>query len=141
MGFLDKFRFWGRNPLTIVEMIIGITSVVGGLYVLSPLLVYSTAINGAGPIVALIAHPIGIMIFGLIIVISGLMMVIGVWKRKYKIRSWGLFVNILARTYALIGGFLISGFLPLTWMSSFVVLLITILCYIVVRGFLIRGEV
>lgn len=139
MRFLGKFRFWGRNPLTIVEIAIGIFSMVGGLYVVSPLLSYSVAINGASPIIALLSHPFAIIGYGLLFIISGALIIAGVIKRRYTLRSWGLFLNILLRIYSLIGTFLLQGFLPLTWLNSFLVLIIALICWVAVRGFIVRG--
>lgn len=139
MGLFSRFRFWGRNPLTIVELIIGIFSMVGGLYVISPIMQYSVAVNGATPTILLLSHPIAIAIYGAIFIISGLLIVLGVWKRKYQLRSWGLFSNILVRMYGLTGTFIIQGFLPLTWLSTLVVILIAVVCYVTVRGFIVRG--
>jgi hypothetical protein len=139
MSFFGNFKFWGRNPLTIIELIIGISSIVGGLYVLSPFLAYSVSVNGAAPIVALLSHPISIYGYGLVYLFSGILIVFGIFKRRYRIRSAGLFVNILARIYGLCGTFIVQGLLPLTWISPLIVLLVTIICYVVVRGFIFRG--
>lgn len=139
MRWLSNFRFWGRNPLTIVEFVIGAASVIAGIYIMSPALAYSTQINGAGAIVSMLGHPIGLTIYGFIFFISGAIMIAGIVKRRYKWRSTGLFMNACVRTYGLIGTFIIQGILPLSWLSSLVVLIIVLICYMTVRGFIHRG--
>lgn len=138
-GFLARFKFWGRSPLTIVEVVIGIVTIVAGVYILSPALVYSTTMNGASPLVATLGSQLGISLFGGFFLLSGLVMLYGIFKRNYRIRSAGLFMNILARTYGLIGYFLVTGILPLTWLSSLTILIIAVICWVVVRGFIHRG--
>lgn len=130
----------GRSPLTVIEFVIGVTSIIGGLYVISPLLTVSTIVNGASPLVQTIGSQIGIGVFGTLFIISGCLMTLGIIRRNYRVRSIGAFLNMLLRIYALLANFLIQGFLPLTWMSSFVVLITVLVCWIVVKGMIIRGE-
>jgi len=105
----------------------------------SPLLSYSVMTNGATPLVATIANPIALICYGVFLLIAGALVVAGIIKRKYRWRSSGLFMIILIRTYGLLVGFLVAGFLPLTWLASLVVLLTAVVCYIVVRGFVTIG--
>lgn len=139
MRFLGRVRFLGRSPLTIVELIIAIGAIVGGLYVMSPILAYSTAVNGASPLIQILGHPVAILIYGGMYVASGATSVYGILSRNTALRSIGLFCQTLCRTYGLIGTFLIQGFLPFTWWSSSIVIFISIIVYIWLRGLIVRG--
>ena len=139
MGFLGRVKFLGRSPLTIIELIIAIGAIVGGLYVMSPVLAYSTAVNGASAVVQILGHPVALMIYGGSYVVAGVISVYGILTRKTVLRSVGLFWNMLNRTYGLMGTFLVQGFLPFTWLSSFMVIVISLVVYLWIRGLIIRG--
>lgn len=128
-------RFDNRNksPIKVIKWIISITSIVGGLYVMSPLLTYSSATFGAGALAQTIANPVGIFIFGFLFFASGALLAAGlIWDKK-SWRAYGLFANILLRVYSLIGTWLTIGFLPLTWLSNLAIVLIAIVVYLAVR--------
>lgn len=131
----------GRSPLTIVELIVSIGAIVSGLYVISPMLAYSTSINGASAIVQILGHPVAIMLYGGLFLVSGVLSVFGIITRRTTLRSIGLFWQLAARTYGLLGTFLVQGFLPFTWWSSAIVLFISLVVYVWIRGLLLRGLV
>lgn len=122
-----------RTPLKIIEWIISIVTIIGGLYVVSPLLSYSTANFGAGAIAQTIAHPIGILIFGVIFLVSGLLLAYGLLKDIPKVRSFALMMMIACRTYSLIGTWITIGFLPLTYLSNVALIFIAVVVYLVIR--------
>jgi hypothetical protein len=128
-----RFDSQNRSPLKVIKWIISIVSIVGGLYVMSPLLVYSTATFGAGALSQTIANPVGIFTFGLLFFASGALLAVGlIWDKK-TLRAYGLFANILLRIYSLIGTWLTVGFLPLSWLSNFALIMIAIVVYLAVR--------
>lgn len=141
MGFLGRVKFLGRSPLTIIELIIAVGAVVGGLYVLSPLLAYSTAINGATPVISALGHPLAVGAYGACYFLGGGISIIGIFSRRVGFRSVGIFVSMMARTYGLFVTFLIQGFLPLTWWSSAIVLAVSVVIYIWLRGLILRNLV
>jgi len=122
-----------RSPLKVIKWIIAIVSIVGGLYVMSPLLQYSTAQFGAGGLAQTIANPTGIAIYGILFFASGALLMAGlIWDKK-SWRAYGLLANIMLRIYSLIGTWLTVGFLPLSWLSNLAVILISIVVYFAVR--------
>jgi hypothetical protein len=122
-----------RSPLKVIKWIIAVTSIIGGLYVMSPLLTYSTAAFGAGALAQTIVNPVGIFIFGLLFFASGALLVVGlIWDKK-TLRAYGLFANIVLRIYSLFGTWLTVGFLPLSWLSNLAIILIAIVVYFAVR--------
>lgn len=128
-----RFDNRNRSPLKVIKWIIAIVSIAGGIYVMSPLLVYSTTNFGAGALAQTIANPAGIFIFGLLFFASGALIVVGlIWDKK-TLRAYGLFANILLRIYSLIGTWLTVGFLPLSWLSNFALIMIAIVVYLAVR--------
>jgi hypothetical protein len=128
-----RFDIHKRTPLRVIEWIISISSIISGLYVMSPLLSYSTATFGAGALAQTIAQPTGIFIFGLLFFASGALVVVGLIRSKKQWRAYGLFGIITCRFYALLGTWLTIGFLPLSWLSGSVVLLIAIVVYLAIR--------
>ena len=132
----NRFRFWGRNPLTIVEFIIAVASIIGGVYVASPLIIYSSLVNGATPLVAALAHPVALVAFGVLLALSGIIVIAGIFMHRYRWRANGLFLNILLRIYGIIVTFLIQGLLPLTWLATLTVTIIALVCYLYDRGML-----
>lgn len=100
---------------------------------MSPLLNYSTVTFGAGALAQTIAHPVGIFIFGFLFFASGALVAVGLIRDNKKWRAYGLFANFICRTYALLGTWLTIGFLPLSWLSTLALLLITIVAYLAIR--------
>lgn len=139
MGFLGRVRFLGRSPLTIVELIIGIGAIVGGLYLVSPFLPVIPAAYATSMVGEILTHPVALFIFGAVYTASGLSSVVGIISRRTTLRSVGMFWNILCRTYGLCTIFILAGFLPLTWLPSATVLLIAVVVYIWLRGLILRG--
>lgn len=122
-----------RTPFRMIKWILSVTSIVGGLYVMSPLLSYSTAAFGAGVLAQTIANPVGIFIYGFIFFASGALLAVGlIWDSK-TLRAYGLLANILCRVYSLFGTWLTVGFLPLSWLTQLAVILISIVVYFAVR--------
>lgn len=133
---LKRFRVFERSPLTIIELIIAVATIIGGLYVFTPFLVVGIDVSHGPQIAKLIASTLGIAAVGGVAVLAGALSIFGIYKRSYKLRSAGLFTNIILRTYTLSATILIQGFLPLTWLSGLTILLVLIVCWIVVRGFI-----
>lgn len=128
-----RFDIATRTPLRIIEWILSALAIIGGAYVMSPLLTYSTAAFGAGAIAQTIAHPIGIFVFGFLLFASGVTLAIGLVNNNKKWRSAGLLMQIICRIYALLGTWITIGLLPLTWLSGAGLLAIAIVIYFVVR--------
>lgn len=138
MAFFSKFRFSDRSPLTVVEFIVAALTIIGGLYLLSPLLDISVALHGASPLVATLANSTAIAFYGVFLTSIGAINISAIYKRNYKWRSRALFGNILIRLYGFIVTMLVQGPIPPTWLSSFGIMLIAIVCYSVVKGMDVR---
>lgn len=134
MGAFSRVRFLGQSPLTCIELIIAISAVVGGLYVMSPFLVVNVSLTQAPSLVQNLASYTGIIILGLAAVLNGLVMLWGIFRRNYAIRSLGLFTNILLRLYVIIATIAAQGFFPMTWLSSLTIMGIAVICWLHVRG-------
>lgn len=114
------------NPLIVVEWFISVSAIIGGLYLMSPVLRLNSIIHSNGAIAQAVTSDIGIVLVAAFAIFTGLLIVAGIIKRKASWRSAGLFLNGMLRLYALIAGILINGLLPLTWLSSAVLLCITL---------------
>lgn len=112
------------NPLIVIQWIIATTTIAAGAYVASPFLRLSVIFHGKSALLQTIGSDVGIIVFGFFFILSGLLMVAGIVKRKVEWRSAGLFLNGLCRLYVIIAGFLAFGFLPLNWLSNAVIMFI-----------------
>lgn len=133
MKFSVRFDNKRRTPLKIVEWILSSLAMIGGLYVMSPLLNYSTVMNGAGALAQTIAHPVGIFIYGLIFFVSGAILAVGLVRNKKQLRVIGLVSTTICRIYSLIGTWLTIGFLPSTWLNSLGIILVSVVIYFVIK--------
>jgi hypothetical protein len=140
MTFIKRrVKFLGRSPLTIVELIIGLAAVVGGLYVVSPFLELTVAVGTAPPYVQALASQPAILVLGALALINGIAIIYGIFAKNYTVRSIALFSNICLRLFTILAVIAAQGPLPLTgWLNSFWLLLISIVCWVVVRGLVIR---
>lgn len=114
------------NPLIIIEWIISISTIIGGLYLLSPVWKLGYVLNSTGPIAQAVTSEIGIVAVAVFAIFTGLLVIAGIIKRKVAWRSAGLFLNGMLRLYALIAGILLNGLFPMTWLSSAVVMCIAL---------------
>lgn len=127
-----------RNPLTVIELVLAISTIVGGLYVLSPFLVVSIIQNGASPLILALGSQVGVTLFGGIFLASGLASVWGIYTRQYRTRSVAMFIQFLCRFYAIIVGWLVSGLLPLTWLSPLTIAIICVILWLWLKGLVLR---
>jgi hypothetical protein len=118
-----------RNPVATIEAVIGIATIIAGLYVLSPLLDISVADNGPTPFVKALASGVGLVLFGVAYTASGFMMLLGLFKKDMRLRTSGLFLNGLTRMYVTIVTLLVQGPLPLSWISNFLVGLVVFILW------------
>ena len=130
---LERIKSIGRSPLACIELIIAISAVVGGLYVLSPYLVVTVSIIDAPNIVQNLATTTGIVTLGIASIMNGLVMIYGVVTNKYKVRSIGLFINIILRLYVTIVTIIAQGLFPMTWLANVTIMLIAAVCYLQIR--------
>lgn len=121
------------NPLSATAFIIGVSTVVGGVYLLSPLLVISTVINGASPLVNVLGTGLGIWAFGLYFLASGIFLLLGLARNNVKFVRGGLLASILGRFYSILAYFIIIGPLPLTWLANLTVACISIVVWLALR--------
>lgn len=118
------------SPLSLIEIIIGVTAIVGGLYIFSPFLQISVAMNGASPLIATLGSKIPVLIFGFFYLLSGLLILLGVIKGRNGSLRAGLLLHIFARFYVFLVTMLVTGILPLSWLSGVVVMAITVVCWL-----------
>jgi hypothetical protein len=127
-------RIFKHDPLTVVELIMAFGGILGSVILMTVSLSKLGVIVGTGSAaVAAITSSAGIFILGGVAISYSLLNIYGVYRRSLKIRSFALFTQILVRLYALLAGFLVQGFFPPTWISSIVILLIAVVCYLTVR--------
>lgn len=111
-------------PLLVVQWIIAISAIIGGIYVVSPFMRLSILFNGKSAVIQTVGSEWGIYLFGGMFILSGVLMIAGIILRKVQLRSLGLFINGLCRLYAIIAAILAVGILPLTWLSNFTIMCI-----------------
>lgn len=117
-------------PLRWIEWVLSVFGLVGGVYLLSPLLDLSATLHGASPLVSALASSLGIYGLGLAIIVSSVLMIVGAVKNKDSIVSTGLFWTAMWRLYIFLVTMIAVGPLPISWMSNFMLLLICIILYV-----------
>lgn len=90
----------------------------------SPLLRVSINLYGKSAWLQTVSSDIGILAFGCIFILSGLLMIFGIVTRKVKWRSAGLFLNGLCRFYVIVASILAVGILPVTWLANATIMVI-----------------
>ena len=123
MGRLRKLGAT-TNPLIVIEWIISIVTLIGGIYLLSPVVKTGILLNLNSPIAAAVASQLGIVILGMLAVLTALLLIAGIVKMKVKVRSFALFLIGLMRLYAVLAGILINGIFPFTWLSNAALMII-----------------
>ncbi len=134
--YMSRLRFVSKiiyNPIKSIQWIIAVQTIVGGIYLVSPLVEYVSNNVAPSALVQIISSSTGIAIVGIIFLLSGTILTIGLLKDKPQWRATGLFVSAGVRLYGLWAVWLINGFLPLTWLGNFTIMLITIVLYFVTK--------
>ena len=117
MGTLRKFGIIGANPLIVVEMALAVQTLLGGAYLLNFVLSNQKVAAGSA-FIQIVASDFGIILFASLFILTGLIIIAGIVKRKVKWRQTGLFWNILTRFYALLTGLIANGLFPPSWLPS-----------------------
>ncbi len=110
--------------VTAIEYVVTFSTLIGGIYVVSPLLELSTSTNGPGTLVATLGSPVGIYLYGAVMIIAALVVLYGLIKKKNWACRAGLLTIAISRLYSVIGAWLIAGFLPLTWFPAFTLFIV-----------------
>jgi hypothetical protein len=126
-------KFIGHDPTTVIEFILALGMLVGGLYVLSPFVVINISLSTAPAAVQALASTIGLALLGGTSAAVGAANLYGIWKYNYKVRSAALFSQIMIRLYVFIATLFAQGFFPLTWLSSFILMCVATICYLTLR--------
>jgi hypothetical protein len=136
MRLLSKIMSHSIEPIRVIEWVIAVFTFIGGVYIFTPLYQASVAQNGLTGVALLLNHPVMVMIFGALLVVSSLFVMLGLWKNKPQFRSIGWFNIFLARSFQILGGWLVTGLLPITW-----IFLLTITTVVIVLWATARVEV
>lgn len=130
-----KIRVEDASPLRIIEYIIAGTSILSGLFLLSPYWIVPIVPITAGPIVEAIVSRPGVAGLGITAILSGAFWIYGLVKDHFFLHTTGIFLNAMARLYATIGNWLAAGEIAWPWSPSVVILLIVIILYMYYRIF------
>lgn len=136
MALAEKVLPQFFNPIRLIEWIIAVCTFATGIYVFTPLYDISTAAHGPGAIAQIAANPYTVVVYGLLLIVGAVLVMVGSKWKKPRIRSSGWFILIVVRFFQLLATFVVIGFLPISWIHPFTLLLI----YLVLWG-LARIEV
>jgi hypothetical protein len=141
MKIFSKAPEWWkeRSPLTIVELIIAVFTVIGGLYVMSPLVVVDVSITHFASVANFIAGQAGLILLGVAAVFSGMATIVGVCRRNYRMRSAGMFSNILLRVYAFTASLIFFAPISINF-TAITLLAICVVCWLNVRSMVFRED-
>ena len=117
------------TPLRLIKWFIAIQTILGGVYLLSPLVGDILLASGTSVIARTVTHPIGIAIVGVTFLASGIILAVGLIRNKKQWVATGLFVNALVRMYGILAGWMLNGFLPPSWLAGLTLLFVVIVCY------------
>ncbi len=124
------------NPLRIIKWIIGVSSLLQGLYVLSPL--YQMSLNTVGPstfATVIMNHPASTVIWATVLAVGGLLVVIGLWTDKPQFRSVGFFTLVLNKFFQVLAVFVSGAIFPVvTWLYPLILMLIMLVLWGVSRA-------
>ena len=126
---LVKFLPDSIDPIRAIGWVIAIFTLVGGAYIFTPLYTHSVAKNGLGVVASVFSHPALVFVFGAVLVISSLMVIFGLWKGIPRIKSAGFFGILLTRFFQVLTTFMVSGFLPITWIYPMTIVFILIILW------------
>lgn len=132
-SLLAKVFQFRMEPIRSIEWVIAFFTFVGGLYIFSPLYAISAAQNGPTAMASAFSHPYMILFWGIILLGGSVAVMFGLWKKKPHLKSTGWFAIFLARTYQLITTFVVTGFLPITWIYPLTLTVIIIILWAIAR--------
>lgn len=126
---LSKLLDTSIDPIRVIEWVIAVCTAAGGLYLFTPLYTVSVQQNGLSAVAATFAHPLMVLVWGALLLVSALLVLFGLWKKMPQIKSVGWFGIILARFFQILTTFLAVGFLPITWIYPFTIMLVIIVLW------------
>ena len=122
-----------RNILRAIEWVIATCTLIGGIYIFTPLRAASAAVNAPTAFASALTSPYSIFVWGLILVIGAIAVMIGKITKRPQYKSFGWFAIFLARFFQILTTILAVGFLPITWIYPFTIMLIVILLWLRAR--------
>lgn len=123
-------RLYLRNPITIIEGLISSITLVGGIYVLSPVLAVPAHFYTGSIVSQVVVSNLGIFAIGLFAILLSIWNLYAIYKRSYRQRAASTFAMAMLRLYVILATILIVGLFPLSWLSSFTIALILSVCYL-----------
>lgn len=118
------------HPIRAIEWGLVVGTLINGIYLLSPLYAYSQAVNGKTAFASALGDPIFTSIYAIFLIVSALLLLFGIVKGCPKLRARGLLLHALSRGYNILLTILVAGILPLTYLSSLILLYILIVLWI-----------
>src|SRR6478609_8356705 len=85
-----------------IKWIVAVCTLIGGVYLFTPLYDYSNNLNGATPFAAALSHPASIFLWGGMLVVGSLLVIFGLVRDLPQIRSIGFFMIFLARFFQIL---------------------------------------
>jgi hypothetical protein len=124
MRLLRKLMSIRYDPLNVIEWVVSICTAFGGLYILSPLYDISVSKNGQGAFAAALSSHAIIALWGIIVFAGAILVILGLTTGRPQIKSVGWFSIMLARFFQILTTWLTVGFLPISWIYPFTVMLV-----------------
>jgi hypothetical protein len=121
-----------RTLLRSIEWVIAVFTLVGGLFIFTPVYTIETAAY-PGVFAQALTSPFSIYMFAIILVIGAILAIIGKITHKPQIKSVGWFSIFLARFFQILTTLLVQGFLPVTWLYPLTIMFVVIILWIRAR--------
>jgi len=129
MRLIEKVLAIGSDPIRNIEWVIAICTLLGGLYIFTPLYDLSIARVGMSPFAAALANPISIFLWGAVLLVGAGLVIFGLVKNEPRFKSAGWFTIMLARFFQILTTWLVVGFLPITWIHPFTVFAVILILW------------
>ena len=132
-GFVSRLKAMVATPIKQIELLMGITSLTGAAYLLTPLYAIGRA-DHLTPLITTLTHVL--WIWAIVLAVGAVILLVGLYLKNRAMRSLGLSLIFLTRLYQVITIFIVAGTFPLQWLYP---LTLCLFC-IVLRASVRRGR-
>lgn len=103
------------DPIRIIECILAFFTLMGGLYIISPLYENSVAKNGVTSFASALNHEYIVVLWGASLAVFSFLAIFGIYNRLPQLKSIGWFGIGLVRMFQSLTILFTSGMAPLSW--------------------------
>lgn len=133
MRFIRELKNRNINLLRATEWVVSLCTLVGGVYLFSPLYDISQGLEHASAFAMSLVHPAFLALWASILLVGALLVIAGLIINKPQLKSIGWFAMLLARFFQILTTWLAVGLLPIFWIYPFTVMLVMLVLWMNAR--------